>query len=103
VSCAWLAAPIATTTISVTGTAGGGGDIACIARQPDHQPGEPRPDPFSRRGARLLPGLLATYPDGLAPAGDDEFVVNQLADFGPRNRASCSDRPSGEPAFRSSA
>jgi hypothetical protein len=62
-SCAWLAAPIATTTISVAGP-GDGGDMACIAGQPDHEPepepGELRPDPFSRRAASLLPGLLAT-------------------------------------------
>jgi hypothetical protein len=79
-SCAWLAAPIATTTISVAGP-GDGGDMACIAGQPDHEP-EPEPERFdptvfqtSRQPAARPPG---NYPDGLTPAGDDEFVLDQL-------------------------
>ena len=54
--------------------------MACIARQPDHEPElkELRPDPSSRRAAGLLPGLLATTQTGLTPAGDDEFVLDQL-------------------------
>ena len=45
VSCAWLAASIATTTISVA-CPGDGDDMACIARQPDD---EPEPEPGDRQ------------------------------------------------------
>jgi len=55
VSCAWLAAPTATTTISVAGP----GDAATWHASP-------------------VPGLLAPTRTGLTPAGDDEFVVDQL-------------------------
>jgi hypothetical protein len=52
--------------------------MACIARQPDHEPGELRPDPFLDRAASLLPGLLAAPRPGLTSPGDDEFVLDQL-------------------------
>ena len=66
-------------TISVTGPATGD-DMACIAREPDHEPepGELRPDPFPARAASLLPGLLTATRTGLTPAGDDEFALDQL-------------------------
>jgi hypothetical protein len=37
-----------------------------------------RPDPFPNRAASLLPGLLAATRTGLAPAGDDELMLDQL-------------------------
>jgi hypothetical protein len=37
-----------------------------------------RPDPFPDRAASLLPGLLTATRTGLAPAGDDELMLDQL-------------------------
>jgi hypothetical protein len=39
-----------------------------------------RPDPFPDPAASLLPGLLTATRTGLAPAGDDELMLEQLLD-----------------------
>lgn len=60
----------------VTG-AGGGGDMHAWPASPTTSPESFDPTRFqtSRQPAAGPPG---NYPDGLTPANDDEFVLNQL-------------------------